>query len=169
MPIPDFVDKYHLPDGEYECTLEEIEDKFLTTDKRNEVWKCFINFLDRLTQLGIKPEYVYINGSFVTGREEPGDVDFAALIKPGPMKRALLAADDHDKKAIATFCNRDKADELRNILGAHLLIADTSIMMSQWAGFFRTGTGGSLRDPDPVRDPGWVIKPKAKGILKVIL
>lgn len=169
MPIPDFSDDYHMPDGEHKCTLEEIEQKLLTTDKRIEVWKLFRFFLDRLTQLNIKPEYVYINGSFVTGRKEPGDVDFAALIKPGKMLRAIKAAEPHDKKAIETFCDSMKAEELRNIMGAHMLIAHNDTLMDQWAKFFRFGKGGSLREPDPSRDPISVQKPKTKGILRVDL
>lgn len=169
MPIPGFVDNYHLPDGEFECTIEEIEQTFLTSEKREKVWKGFTALIDRLTDLGIRPEYVYIDGSFVTRRVEPGDVDFAALIKPGPMLRALKKADDHDKQAILDFCNPAKQNEIRNYFGAHLLVAKDNATLNQWANFFRFGAGGSLREPDPDRDPSWVVKPQSKGILKVAL
>jgi len=169
LPIPAFIDNYHLPDGEHECTIQEIEQVFLFSEKRHVVWNYFKNMIDRLTQLGIKPEYVYINGSFVTGREEPGDVDFAALIKPGPMARALKNADEHDKQAIQRFFDPQHAEVIRDLMGGHLLIARDNATMRQWSDFFRKGKGGSLREPDPNRDPSWVVKPRSKGILKVVL
>lgn len=169
MPIPDFVDGYHLPPGEHDCTLNEIEQILLTSERRKKVWKAFLTVIDRLSDLQIKPDYIYINGSFVTGRNEPGDVDFAALIKSGPMSRALRDADEHDKAAIKDFCNVNKMEEIRNYFGAHLIVAKDNTDMNNWAQFFKYGKGGSLREPDPSKDPSWVKKPKQKGILKVTL
>lgn len=68
-PIPEFVDQYHLPDGEHECTFEEIEGRFLGTTQRRKVWELFKSLLARLETLGLKPEVILINGSFTADRQ----------------------------------------------------------------------------------------------------
>ncbi|WP_391119410.1 DUF6932 family protein [Psychrobacillus sp. L3] len=170
MAIPDFIDKYHLPDGDHECTMEEIEGKFLFSEIRETKWRQFKSMLIRMGELGIKPKKVLINGSFVTGREEPGDVDFAALIPPETVLEALEnAEDDHDKSGIELFMGEQNQLALRNLFGAHLLIADTEEAFSYWSSVFRRGLSGKLREPDPLKDPDWVLRPDFKGILKVTL
>lgn len=92
--IPNFANEYYLPDGEYKCTIEEIEERFLFSETRQQRWNNFKLMLDRMIELGLKPESLIINGSFVTKREEPGDVDFAALISPETVRDALKSAKD---------------------------------------------------------------------------
>ncbi|ETT31671.1 hypothetical protein C161_26940 [Paenibacillus sp. FSL R5-192] len=170
MSIPDFFDNYHLPDGVHECTIEEIEQRFLFSSKRIEQWKLFKQMLNRLIGLGLKPSAILIDGSFVTGRLEPGDVDFAALIPPETVLEAMRTIDDHDKAGIQLFMNPENQLALRNLFGAHLLLADNEYTLDLWADFFRTGgQNGKLRERDEERDPEWVIVPSAKGILKVYL
>ena len=79
--IPDFVvNSYYLPKGQYRCTIKEIEELFLFSDRRKTIWRLFTDFTFRLKTLGIVPDEVLINGSFVTKRINPGDVDFVFLI-----------------------------------------------------------------------------------------
>lgn len=167
--IPDFFDKYHLPDGEYECTIEGIEQRFLSTEQRTKVWSLFMRLLDRLIQVGLTPSAVLVDGSFVTGRDELGDVDFAALIKPEVVDSALKAMDDHDRGAVQLLMNPDNQGAIRDLFGAHLLVVPDEQGLQYWSWFFRTGGQfGKLRDRDPERDPEWVVIPQAKGILKVL-
>lgn len=170
MAIPEFFDNYHLPPGDHECTLEEIEERFLFTEIRQNKWDQFKRMIQRMSELGLKPEQVLINGSFVTGRTEPGDVDFAALILPEVVKKALAEApDDHDRGGISLFLTKENQSALRDLFGAHLLVADTEDMLNGWGNIFRYGQHGKLREPDPQKDPEWVRRPTAKGILKVII
>lgn len=168
--IPDFASEYYLPDGEYKCTFEEIEEKFLFSETREHRWGNFKTMLDRMIELGLKPKSLIINGSFVTKREEPGDVDFAALISPEVVRVALKSAkDDHDRNGIKLFLTERNQNVLRDLFGAHLLLADGEEMLELWSDFFRKGQDGELREPDPDKDPAWVIRPESKGILRVDL
>lgn len=171
MPIPDFVDGYHLPGHEHECTIEEIESMFLNTPDRVRVWGLFKGLLFRLETLGIMPDILLIDGSFVTGREAPGDVDFGALIKPDAVRRALSNfTDPHDRNAILRIADPSHQDLMRELYGAHLIVAKDNDGLVQISRLFRKGgTFRQLRDPDPGRDPSWVTRPKQKGILRVIL
>lgn len=170
--IPDFVDGYHLPDGEHECTFEDIEQKLLFTDKRMHLWTLFKRMLDRLRDFGITPETLLIDGSFVTNRAEPGDVDFGALIPPEMVTEAYnTLADDHDKEGLNLLVHPQNQVAMRNLFGAHMLVVPNKEALEQVSFLFRTGGQqfGTLRDPDPDRDPEWVVTPEAKGILKVNL
>lgn len=171
MPaIPNFVDQYHLENDEHICTFKDIEDKLLFSKTRERKWNDFMNLYNRMCSLGLKPNTLLIDGSFVTGRQEPGDVDCAALITPDTVRHAIQTSpDDHDKNGIRTFMNENKAEEIRDTWGAHLLVADNEKSLKAWSKFFRRGLHGKLREPDPIKDPPWVKRPKAKGILRVEL
>ncbi len=168
--IPEFTDKYHLPDGEHICTIKEVEEKFLFSEQRKRVWILFKGLLNRLVSLGLCPEIILINGSFVTGRNNPGDVDIAALIPPEKAKKALKSlTDNHDKEAIFMIFNPNFCNIIRNLFGAHILLSPDEKSLEIYSNFFRKGLDGKLREPDPDRDPSWVKRPKSKGILKVYL
>lgn len=80
-PLEDGV----LPEGIHDCTIDEIEDRFgriqgtdwrctLTRELReylNEAWKC--GFI----------KAVIIDGSFVTVKDRPDDIDIIVVLPPG--------------------------------------------------------------------------------------
>jgi hypothetical protein len=172
-PIPNFFDKYHLPAGEHLCSYAEVENKFVSNDQRKKVWNDFMRLYDRFTSLGLNPKSMLIDGSFVTGRQQPGDVDFGALIPPRITKEALgKVTDPHDKAAVNMFSNSSSSlnqEMIRNLFGAHMLVAPNEMGLKLISKLFRTGGAqfGKLRDPDPIRDPAWVTVPKEKGILRI--
>lgn len=171
MAIPNFIDNYHLPPEIIECTFEEVEEKFASINPtRKRKWEQCKGLLGRLIDLGLKPEKILINGSFVTGREQPGDVDFAALILPDTVRAASAnVSDQHDLEAIKQFKKKSNESNIRNMFGAHLLIADSEANLDGYANLFMKGMNGKLREPDPKKDPEWVIRPEVKGILKIII
>ena len=104
MPIPKFIDGYHLPPGEHVCTFEEIKARFGTgCEQRQKVWNAFARCYDRIEELRLNPKVVLVDGSFVTGREYPNDVDAAILLRIEEIAEALEVADHEDKKAILLF------------------------------------------------------------------
>ena len=74
MGIPLFNSIGELPPGEHEATLSEIEAAF---GSRNECRKVLFSGLrsatSNLKESGVRR--VYINGSFITSKEEPADID----------------------------------------------------------------------------------------------
>lgn len=171
-PIPDFIDNYHLPAGEHECTFDEIEQKFVNNSQRQKVWADFKRLYDRFSSLGLTPKSLIVDGSFVTRRELPGDVDFGALILPSVVKKALDDMNDsHDKAAIKMFSDPSCQKLIRDLFGAHMLVVPNEFGLRQISKLFRTGGDqfGKLRDRDPNRDPDWVTIPQEKGILRMNL
>ncbi len=71
--IPPFADSGNLPEGVHEATWDEIVDRFGTNARRRELLDGLRRALVSLRAAGCRRAYV--DGSFVTGKEEPGDFD----------------------------------------------------------------------------------------------
>jgi hypothetical protein len=85
MSIPPLIDigepgQLFLAPGVYECTLDEIEERFAINPRRKRLmqgcrdylghWKRWIDILA-----------AYINGSFISNKDKPRDVDIIVVIK----------------------------------------------------------------------------------------
>jgi predicted nucleotidyltransferase len=93
MPIPNFNEQGLLPPGIYDCSLEEIGERFGTfqsTDLRPRLYEKLQAFLQqvRSTNLVI---VVIVNGSFVTGKADPNDIDLIIVLPSSHDLRAELA------------------------------------------------------------------------------
>ena len=71
--IPDFDSRGLLPRGTFLADWQEIEKRFGGNRKRNGLLKGLRDALDLLQEAGCRR--VYIDGSFVTARKRPNDVD----------------------------------------------------------------------------------------------
>lgn len=75
MPIPEFDQRGMLPVGVYDCSLSEMAARFGWNTHRQRLVRSFGNFLAREIRSGEFLEPLYVNGSFVTDKDEPEDVD----------------------------------------------------------------------------------------------
>jgi hypothetical protein len=62
-----------LPPGVHHATLEEIEQRFATNEKRRKLFDGFRKAVDALRKAGCT--VIFLDGSFVTDKPEPGDFD----------------------------------------------------------------------------------------------
>lgn len=112
MTIPPFSDSGNLPEGIHEATWDEIIDRFATNERRRELLEGLRRALDSLRAAGCRRAYV--DGSFVTTKDEPGDFDAcweAAGVDPNLVDPVLL-----------TFANRRASQKAR--FGGELFPAD---------------------------------------------
>lgn len=74
MSIPKLQSNTELPPGEHLASLHEIEQVYgLSTDQRKTLMKGLLNAVSNLEAAGIRT--IWINGSFVTSKKEPNDID----------------------------------------------------------------------------------------------
>lgn len=74
MSIPELTSNGELPPGEYEVTIDEVEERFGSSNpKRKALMKGLRAAARNLKEAGI--QRIWINGSFVTSKPEPKDVD----------------------------------------------------------------------------------------------
>jgi hypothetical protein len=82
MPIPNLDENGLLPPGIYDCSLEEVEERFGTfqsTDRRYRIYEQLQAFLAEVRSTNLVVA-VIINGSFVTSKHDPGDVDLILVL-----------------------------------------------------------------------------------------
>lgn len=73
--IPAFDEGGNLPPGVHEADWDEIAQRFGWTSRRRELLAGLKAALEPLRQAGCRR--IFVNGSFVTDKDEPGDIDVA--------------------------------------------------------------------------------------------
>jgi hypothetical protein len=89
--IPKFLSNGNLPQGVYETSWKQFCKRFGHTAHRSSLIKGLSAALKNLSAAGCRR--VYINGSFVTAKEVPGDYDLCWSIDgviPEKLNQALL-------------------------------------------------------------------------------
>lgn len=84
MPIPEFDDRGLLPDGLHECAMEEVRERFgrfQRTDQRCKLYDALAAFIGDVRSAGVV-RWVAIDGSFVTAKPDPGDIDMVVVLPP---------------------------------------------------------------------------------------
>ncbi len=80
--IPAFDDSGYLPAGIHAATFVEIEARFgRTSELRKVQMESVAWMIDLAKRAGV--ERIVLNGSFITDKLEPNDVDCVLLISPG--------------------------------------------------------------------------------------
>jgi hypothetical protein len=81
--IPELQDGV-LPVGLHLCTLEEVKaafGQFRRSDRRPQLTERLARFIQDARNSGVVSALV-INGSYITAKEEPGDIDLIVALRP---------------------------------------------------------------------------------------
>ena len=106
MPVPPLAKAGLLPVGIHDATLSEIEEAFgLANETRIELFKNLKTFCDELTAFGALIKGIFVDGSFVTSKPVPGDIDLVVVHDESD----FLALDEHPN---AEFLYEDRALDL---------------------------------------------------------
>src|SRR4051794_25704968 len=84
MPIPELNEAGFLPEGIHEASLEEVRERFgrfQRTDRRPDLFTKLSLFLAGVRASGLV-EAVVVDGSFVTAKDEPSDIDLILVLRP---------------------------------------------------------------------------------------
>jgi hypothetical protein len=114
--LPPFDDFGNLPPGIHVCSVAEFAARFgRGSDEREAEMSELLRFIEAARRAGVRR--LLVNGSFVTGKLSPNDVDIVFLPGPGypergrrldsdelvwPFLQIIVAADDADFEAWAT-------------------------------------------------------------------
>src|SRR5918995_578665 len=80
--IPPFNQDGYLPEGIYDCTTDEAAERFggfQTSDRRPQLWTKLTEFIGE-AKAGAFVEAVLIDGSFVTAKPDPNDIDIVLVV-----------------------------------------------------------------------------------------
>ena len=81
MAIPDFTSDGVLPEGIHNATLDEIRERFCSfgdIEKRMNLYKSLCEYISEVKKHNVE-YYICIDGSYVTDKESPGDLDVLIL------------------------------------------------------------------------------------------
>ena len=92
-----------LPPGIHPATLAEVEARYATNPRRRRLFGGLVAALTNLAGAGCKK--AYLDGSFVTGKPQPGDFD--ACWDPAGVNRAFL------DPVLLTFANGRAAQKAK--------------------------------------------------------
>jgi hypothetical protein len=84
MPIPESDENGFLPEGIHEASLEEVQERFgrfQRTDRRPALFAKLSEFLREARASGLVVA-VIVDGSFVTSKDEPSDIDLVLVLRP---------------------------------------------------------------------------------------
>jgi hypothetical protein len=93
MPIPNFNEQGLLPPGIYDSSLEEIAERFGTfqlSDRRPRFHEKLQAFLQQVRSINLAIG-VILNGSFITRKADPNDIDLILVLPISHDLRAELA------------------------------------------------------------------------------
>jgi hypothetical protein len=82
--IPELRDGV-LPEGIHLCTLEEVKEifgQFRGSDRRPQLTERLTRYVQDARSSGVVSAIV-IDGSYVTAKEKPGDIDLIVALRPG--------------------------------------------------------------------------------------
>jgi hypothetical protein len=85
MPIPALNSEGFLPTGIFDCSLVEVRDRFgsfQVSDTRPRLFER-LEALVAAMQRSLLFETLLLDGSFVTGKPAPNDIDLVAVLRPG--------------------------------------------------------------------------------------
>src|SRR5262245_52365106 len=82
MPIPEFDEATgYLPPGMYPASLEEVRVRYATNFRRKEIYAGLVHVVALLVAKSVSE--IWLDGSFVTDKIRPKDVDVIYVPPPG--------------------------------------------------------------------------------------
>lgn len=84
--IPDLTDAGLLPVGRFQCTMDEVERRFVwdaafqTSTTRADIWTKFQVLVARAKNEKAKIPSAFVSGTFVTSKIDPSDIDASLLV-----------------------------------------------------------------------------------------
>jgi hypothetical protein len=92
MPIPDLDSDGFLPEGIHDCSLDEIGarfGRFQVSDQRCRLFQKLREYISEARKIGLIAEFI-VDGSFVTDKPEPNDIDLVIVLVPSRVLEADL-------------------------------------------------------------------------------
>jgi len=139
MAIPGLDDAGLLPPGVHDCTLDEVRRSFgvfRTTDRRPTLYDKLQALVQEAWATGLVAEII-IDGSFVTAKPDPNDIDLILVLNAGHDFTAELRPFEYN------VLSRRQA---RKIYGFDLLVAmHASAVYAEYVAFFAQVRGETSR------------------------
>lgn len=123
-----------LAPGIHDLTKETLEEHFVSPfslqEKRKQLLERFGFLLEKVEEVGIAFE-IWINGSFVTSKDEPNDIDIAFFYDP-----IQANALPDEKKLLFSEIANNSLTKYRYNCDVYFLANNNTNLRSYWRGWF---------------------------------
>lgn len=151
--IPDLQDGV-FAEGVHDCTIDEVEKvfgQFCRTDRRLVLTGKLRRYIEAASKSGLAAA-VLIDGSYVTAKDEPGDIDLVLVLRSDFDLQAELRPTEY---------NLQSKRVVRRLYGFDVLVArEGSGACKEWVEFF---SRVKLQDPEQKTSQ------RRKGLLRITL
>jgi predicted nucleotidyltransferase len=132
--IPDFTDKGYLPEGYHKTTLNEFKDRFSKnkSQKRQEIIKEYEKHLKEILNTNLVTAH-WINGSFVTDKKEPEDIDILTEFDS-------VKTDNLDMKAQIDYIIFNAQRKYHNLCDSHRIFKYPESMKKEYKTYISVKT-----------------------------
>ena len=127
--LPQFDESGLLPPGIYNCDLEEIKQRLTYNQRRQQLFDGLQRYIDIWVGSQFLSE-VYVDGSFVTAKDEPGDIDLLLV----PTQEALALQGTELDEMLRTYCI--DRDFTKQEYGCEAFPALPEANLVEWLDFF---------------------------------
>lgn len=136
MSIPHLRDDGLLPEGIHPASLDEVRERYGFTLRRQSLLVGLEQALKNLADAGVK--VVFIDGSFVTNKQQPGDIDGCWEVN-GDIDESVL------DPVFLDF--QDSCSAMKKRYGVHFFIAQQIEGASgvPFVRFFQTAADGTVK------------------------
>jgi hypothetical protein len=120
MPIPELNDQGLLPIGVHDASLSEVLHRFgrfRGTDRREVLGRRLAAFIEDARETGLVA-WVIVDGSFVTAKAEPGDIDLVVVLRRGVSLGTAFRPDQYNVVSARRVRSRHGFDVLYAIEGS---------------------------------------------------
>jgi hypothetical protein len=124
-----------LEPGFHKMSIDEMYDKcvssFENNERRQEIYDHFIKFYELLSGVPIQFE-IWIDGSYTTEKEIPGDIDIVVFVSKSEMNNIS----DSDKRTVSYLFSDHDSTKARFLTDAYIAPIEDVNMRSYWRGWF---------------------------------
>jgi hypothetical protein len=130
MPIPALSPEGYLPAGVHDCTLDELRlrfGQFQGSDRRPRLFERLQRFVREARATGLIAAII-VDGSFVTAKDSPNDIDLIIVLRAGHDFNASLRPFEY---------NAISRQQIRRLFRFDALMAqENSIVLTEHVSFF---------------------------------
>jgi hypothetical protein len=131
MPIPELRPDGYLPEGLFFATEAEAETAFGTVNVRRQTLMRRLSYFLQLARAAGTLRF-FVNGSFVTAKPEPGDVDAVCLVPTGWSAETSVTTGELYEVALARLPNpKNFSSPIQKVVGIsgwNSLVAPANLM-----------------------------------------
>lgn len=172
--IPDFVHyadapasySFLLPEGMHICDMAEVEQKmvkpFATSTTRRPIFEGLSRYLNDCQIHGISGR-IWLDGSFVTGKNNPGDVDVVSLVSADLLRRLDatnqgFALQNLNGKEATKPKYQVHSFAVASVQQSHVAYLQQAQEIAKWIGFFRYTKEFGAKDGKILQRPKGILQ-----------